>query len=101
MAHGDLKHLNEDGQSSEELSATNRAFMEQHENQIQKHQMEMERLALDKKALNQKIKAMEKKLLKGEKKGGMIAVASDKEQRLQKNQARLSRRQSLFIKIPF
>lgn len=62
---------------------------------MKQHQFEVQKLALEKKALRQKLKGMEKKLLKGDRRGGIAEMASHKEKKLQKNQDRLSKRSSL------
>ena len=66
--------------------------LEENQRYLVQQQEEAERIASEMRQLRHKIKGMEKKLLKGEKKGGIAAVASMKEQKLHKNQQRLQRK---------
>ena len=66
---------------------------DQERGHAKKQQEEIEKIASEKSKLLEKLKGMEKKLLRGERKGGMQAMASSKEQKLQRRQERLARKQ--------
>jgi len=66
------------------------------DDEVKKQRDEIERLTQDRKSLLKRINGMEKKLLRSYKKGGMLAVATQKEQKLVKQQERLSEKQDHF-----
>ena len=88
----EMARISAECEQSSACAQQNILSLEENQRHLEQQQEETERIASEMKQLRQKIKGMEKKLLKGEKKGGIAAVASMKEQKLHKNQQRLQRK---------
>lgn len=88
----ELKRVLEERKKFDKTAKAERTTLRQIEDSTRHRETEVEKMIIEKEKLLQKIREMEKKLLKGEKQGGIEILASKKAEKLLKSQERLSKR---------